>query len=159
MVVWDDNRVASPKPTKALQCKKRHQGNQIKYFVKVTHNVAEALQFDKDNGNNYWEVAIKKEMDTIMRLDTIQELKAGKGNMFQQDPEYQYTKVLLIFDIKADGRRKARLVLIGHMTKAPNVDLYASHMKQESLRILALIAAAYSMKTLIGDVKSAYLRT
>ena len=68
-------------------------------------------------------------MDTIMHLETFQELEAGKGNMFWQDPDYQYAKVWLIFDIKADARRKARLVLSGHMTKARNVNVYASHMK------------------------------
>ena len=61
------------------------------------------LQFNKDNGNDYWEVAIKKEMDTIMHLETFQEFQAGKGNAFQQDSEYQYVKVWLIFNIKADG--------------------------------------------------------
>ena len=74
-------RVASPKSTKALQRKKRRQGNQKKYGVKVPRNVAEALQFDKENGNDYWEVAIKKEMDTIMRLEIFQEFEAGKGNV------------------------------------------------------------------------------
>ena len=43
------------------------------------------------------------------------------------------------------------------MTEARDVDVYASHMKQESLQILALIAAANSMKSLIGDVENAYL--
>ena len=68
-------------------------------------------------------------MDTIMPLETFQEFEAGKGNVFQQDPKYQYAKVWLIFDIKADGQQKARLVLGGHMTKARNVNVYASHMK------------------------------
>ena len=92
-----------------------------------------------------------------MRLEIFQEFEVGKGNAFRQDPKYQYEKVWLIFDIKADGRQKDRLVLTGHMTEARNVDIYSLHMKQESSQILVLIAAANSMMTLIGDVENVYL--
>ena len=43
------------------------------------------------------------------------------------------------------------------MAETRDVDIYALHMTQESLQILALIAATNSMKTLIGDVENAYL--
>ena len=72
-------------------------------------------------------------MDTIMCLGTFQEFKARKENMFQQYPEYQYAKVWLIFNIKADGQQKTRLVLSVYMTNARDANIYALYTKQELL--------------------------
>ena len=81
--MWDECCVVSSKSAKALQRKRQHTGTQIKYSIKVPQNVADALQFDKENKNVYWEAAIKKEMDTIMCLGTFQEFESGKGNINQ----------------------------------------------------------------------------
>ena len=63
-----------------------------------------------------------------------------------------------MFDVKLDGRRKARLVIGGHMTSpSEDIECYSSMMKQESSRILMLIAHANGYDTAVGDVVNAYL--
>ena len=145
------------KSTKAVRHKRRYPGVQIKYDTNVPQNVTEAFVFAKENENTYWRESSKKKMDTIMHLKTFEELDSSQGIVFRNNPGYQYMKVWLIFDIKADGRRKSRLTLGGHMANARDIDVYASHMKQESSQMLAVIAAANGKSTLIGDVENANL--
>eukprot|EP00957_Ditylum_brightwellii_P001688 130855-Ditylum_brightwellii.AAC.1 len=60
-------------------------------------------------------------------MDKTYEYKAfkslGKGSRKPKD--HTMTRVHLVYDVKQDGRRKARLVAGGHMT-APNTDTYYS---------------------------------
>ncbi len=64
----------------------------------------------------------------------------------------------MIFDIKMeDFRRKARLVAVGHMTKAPATIPYASVVSCETVRIALLMAALNDLNVKVGDVLNAYI--
>ena len=43
-----------------------------KYRVKITRNVKEALEFDKDNGKNKWADAIKLEIHSLNELECFE---------------------------------------------------------------------------------------
>jgi len=56
-------------------------------------------------------------------------------------PGHQFIKLHMIFDIKMDFTRKARLVAGGHMTETPTASTYSSVVTHDSVRIIFLISA------------------
>ena len=83
----------------------------VKYGVPVPRNVAHALELDREAGNTFWADAIRKEVASLLALDCF-EFHAPDH---KPSSEYQWTKLSMIFEVKQDGRRKARLVAGGHM--------------------------------------------
>ena len=63
----------------------------------------------------------------------------------------------MIFDIKVDLRRNARLVIRGHVVNSSDHEVYASTMKSVSDRILMKIASANDLDVMAGDIGNAYL--
>ena len=63
----------------------------------------------------------------------------------------------MIFDVKVDLRRKARLVIGGHVVDSTGHEVYASTMKSVSARVLMTIAAANDLDVMVGDIGNAYL--
>jgi hypothetical protein len=63
----------------------------------------------------------------------------------------------MIFDIKSDLTRKARLVAGGRQTEEPAESVYLSVESRDSVRIAFLIAALNGLDILAGDVQNAYL--
>ena len=41
------------------------------YGIKVPKTVKQALEFDKENGNKFWEDSIKKEMKALFDMETF----------------------------------------------------------------------------------------
>ena len=71
------------------------------------------MSLDKHNGNNKWAEAIKLEIDQQHDYNTYKDM--GKSS----SPEgYKRIRVHFVFDVKHDGRHKARLVADGHLTDA-----------------------------------------
>ena len=63
----------------------------------------------------------------------------------------------MVFDIKIDFTRKARLVAGGHLTQVPSHLTYSSVVSRESVRIMFLIAALNDLQVLSADIGNAYL--
>ena len=63
----------------------------------------------------------------------------------------------MVFDVKADFTRKARLVAGGHLTDPPSSITYASVVSRESVRIAFLLAALNDLDILAADIGNAYL--
>ena len=72
-------------------------------------------------------------------------------------PGYQYVTLKLIFDVKMDFTRKARLVAGGHLTETPSSITFSSVVSRDSVRIIFLIAALNDLDVWISDVGNAYL--
>ena len=143
-VVKKSNRII-----KAL--KKKYFRTLQKYGIKVPKTVAEAQAFDKENGNTFWQDAIDKEMAAVGKAFRI--LDAGA----RAPPGYTNIKCHMIFDIKPDFTRKARLVAGGHMTDPPSSITYASVVTRESVRLAFLIAALNDLEVEAADISGAYL--
>ena len=88
--------------------KRRKDPNQVRYKfgVRLPRNYPEALQLDKENGNTLWEDAVKLELKQIQDYGTFRDMGVG----VKMDPSYSKIKVRLVFDVKASGKRKGRLV-------------------------------------------------
>ncbi|MGH7954890.1 MAG: hypothetical protein ACREOZ_02900, partial [Gloeomargaritales cyanobacterium] len=63
----------------------------------------------------------------------------------------------MIFTVKSDLRRKARLVVEGHVVDAGDLPTYASTVKGISVRLLFLIAAINDLHFLSAEIVNAFV--
>ena len=126
-----------------------------KFGIKIPKSIAEARQFDLENGNTLWWDAILKEMKNVRPA-----FEAWEGSKADLPPGYQEIKCHIIFDIKMgeNFRRKARFVAGGHTTEVPeSLITYASVVSRDSVRIALTIAALNDLKVMACDIQNAYL--
>jgi hypothetical protein len=88
-----------------------------KYRFEVPRTFEEALHLDKRNGNTLWEDAATLELTQIDDYDTF--IDKGHYTKVKAAIGYKKIHVHLIFDVKHDGRHKARLVADCHLTDIP----------------------------------------
>jgi len=74
-------------------------------------DVDDAYRLDKECGNNLWAEAINKEMSALHEMDCFSYHE--KGDKPDRNEGYQWTRAHMIFDVKTDLRREARLVAGG----------------------------------------------
>ena len=72
------------------------------------------MKLDKENGNTLWFDAQKKEADGLRKEDTF-EIPEPDFDL----SDYQYVPLIYAWDVKYDGRRKARLMANGKVTMGP----------------------------------------
>ena len=82
------------------------------------------------------------------------DIRNGKSKI---PPGYNYVRLMMIFDIKLDFTRKARLVARGDLTKTPATLTYSSVVSTESVRIAFLTAALNDVNIVMFDIGNAYL--
>ncbi len=113
-----------------------------KFGIRLPKTVEEALQIDKDSGTTLWHDAIQKEMTN--NAVAFEFLEPGDSI------PHGYKKISLhmVFYIKLDFTRKARLVAGGHLIDVPASMTYSSVVSRESVRIMFLIAALNVLKIL-----------
>jgi hypothetical protein len=105
------------------------------FGIKVPKTVPEALQFDVENGNDYWAAAIAVEMKEVKAAFKILD------NLENIPPDHQFIQCHMIFDVKMeDFRQKARLIAGGHMTDLSAATSYASVVSRESVHIALTLA-------------------
>ena len=137
--------------------KRRNDSNQVKYKfgVRVPRTFSEAMLLDKENGNTFWADAVRRELDQLFSYKTFRDL--GPGGL--PGTEYKKIKIRFVFDVKADGRRKERLVARGDMTPEPDEAVYSSVATLRSLRIVIFLAELNGLNLMQGDVSNAYLES
>ena len=91
---------------------------------------------DQESGSTFWQDGIHRELDQLFSYWTFRDLGGG---VFP-GPGYTKIKVQFVFDVKADGKRKGRLVACGDMTPEPKEAMYSSVASLRSLRILVFLA-------------------
>ena len=148
---------SAPRRTKKLSRNKRKSNSMggFKYGVYIPKSVAEAKLVDKKNGNNLWIESIVKEIKAMWSMKTFKIMTKSEKTRLRDD--YQIAPLRCIFDVKQDLRRKARLIIGGHVIDSTGHDLYASNMKTISARVLMLLASANKLDVLTGDISNAYL--
>ena len=130
----------------------RH-GPRIKFGVRVPKDYNEAMEFDRKNQNNLWEEATRTEMGQIYEYDSFKSM----GRNAKVPRNHVMIRVHLIYDVKQDGRRKARLVAGGHLT-GPNMDTYySSVVSLRSMRIVIFLSELNDLELCTGDIGNAYL--
>lgn len=130
--------------------KSKYWSRTHKYGIELPKTAQQALAIDKRTGTDFWRLAIEKEMANVMtafefRDDDI--MPVG----------YKEIPCHMIFDVKMDLTRKARLVAGGHKTDPPKESVYSSVVSRDSVRLAFLIAALNDLDILSADVQNAYL--
>ena len=113
------------------------------------------MMLDKDNRNTFGGDAVHHELDQLFFFKTFHDL--GTGGL--PGKEYKKIKIRFVFDVKADGRRKGRLVACGDMTPVPDKAVYSSVATLCSLRIVTFIAELNGLNLMQGDVGNPYLES
>src|SRR6476660_4124535 len=80
-----------------------------------------------------------------------------QGYKANPPPGYKVIRVYLIYDVKHDGRHKARLVADGHLTDIPDDSVYSSVVSLCGLHILLFLAELNGLKVRGMDIGNAYL--
>ena len=63
----------------------------------------------------------------------------------------------LIYNVKHNGRHKARLVADGHLTAVPDISVYSSIISLQGLHMLFFIAELNGIKIWGTNIGNAYL--
>ena len=71
--------------------------------------------------------------------------------------DYKFIPVHYVFDVKYDGRRKARLVAGGHSTSPDTSEIYSGVVSIEHVRLALLLADLDDMEVIAADVGNSFL--
>jgi hypothetical protein len=129
-------------------------GNNPKYKfgVQVPRSVTHAYYLDKINGNSEWRDAIATELKQISDYKTFRMLKHSESLA-----EFQKIPYHVVFDVKFDLRKKARLVAGGNHTEPPKEDIYSGVVDLMSVRLGYQIAKMNGLKVCAADIGNAFL--
>ena len=123
----------------------------FKYGFEVPRDFRHAVWLDKRNGNTKWSDATKLEMSQLDDYSTFKDV--GKT-----PPDgYKKIRVHLVYDVKHDGRHKARLVADGHLTDIPLESVYSGVVSLRGIRLLTFISELNSLDLWATDIGNAYL--
>ena len=137
------------------QVKFRNFGSKpkFKYGFEIPKNYKHAIEIDKRNGNTRWQDATELELESMAAYDVFRD----HGYDAKPPPGYKNIRVHLIYDVKHDGRHKARLVADGHLTDVPNESVYSSVVSLRGLRMLLFLGELNGIETWGTDIGNAYL--
>ncbi|KAI2502898.1 Reverse transcriptase (RNA-dependent DNA polymerase) [Fragilaria crotonensis] len=130
--------------------KARYWAKTHKFGIELPKTVAEALKIDERTGTDFWRKAIEQEMKNVM--PAFEFIDGDEAPKF-----YKKIDCHMIFDVKMDLTRKARLVAGGHQTDPPKESTYSSVVSRDSIRIAFTLAALNDLDVLSADVQGAYL--
>ena len=93
------------------------------YGFEIPKNYKDAEQLDIKNNNHDWIDTNKLEHKQLREYEVFTD--KGKFAGFRIPRGYQLIRVHTIFDIKVDGRHKARVVADGYLTTTPTESVYS----------------------------------
>jgi Reverse transcriptase (RNA-dependent DNA polymerase) len=116
-------------------------------------NHAQAVELDKQNGNTNWQDAKGIETGQLLEYNTW--IDKGFGGI----PPNGYKKIRchMIYDVKHDGRHKARLVAGGHMMEVNTDSVYSGVVSFHGIRLMICLAELNQLELWGADVGNAYL--
>ena len=126
-----------------------------KFGVQVPQNHAQAMALDAQNGNNFWREAEETELSQVGEYDVFTDL--GLGGVPPKG--YKKIRVHMVYDVKHDLRRKARLVADGNLTQVPLDSVYSSVVSLRGLRLTIFLAELNQFELWCTDVGNAYLES
>jgi hypothetical protein len=94
-----------------------------KYGYEIPRTYEQAKQLDQKNGSTKWGDATALELGQIDECITF----INKGHHTKVNPPSGYKKIRvnLVYDVKHNGKHKARLVADGHLTDIPLDSVYS----------------------------------
>jgi hypothetical protein len=94
-------------------------GQRFKYGLRLPSRAKDCADLDKENGNNKWTEANQAELALLDEFEAFEDCGEYTEEKAQalRDQGYQFTKLMMIYDLKHDGQFRARLVAAGNMTR------------------------------------------
>ena len=111
------------------------------------------MQLDEQNGNTKWADAEKTELGQLLDYHTF----LDKGKNAPVPCGYKKIRVHMVYDIKHDGRHKARLVAGGHLTETPLDSVYSSVVSLRDIRLTIFLGELNGLEAWATDIGNAYL--
>ena len=124
-----------------------------KFGFQVPNDHDEAMALDAMHGNTKWADAEEKECNCLLDYDCFIDL--GKGG--KPPPGYKKIKLILVYDVKHDGRHRARIVAGGHLTEIPLESVYSGVVSLRGIRMMVFLAELNVLEIWGTDISSAYL--
>ena len=124
-----------------------------KYGFQIPRDFSHAKRLDEKYLNSKWQDATQLEMTQLDEYDTFINL----GKDARGPAGYKKIRVHLIYDVKHDGRHKARCVADGHLTDIPVDSVYSGVVSLRGLRIMLFLAELNQLDTWATDIGNAYL--
>jgi hypothetical protein len=132
-----------------------HTAPLYKFGYEIPKNYAHAMRLDEKNKNHLWKDAIDMEFTQIKEYQTFTDY--GHHTKAVIPSGYKKIRVHLVFDVKHDGRHKARLVADGHLTDVPTDSVYSGVVSLRGLRLVTFIAELNNLQLWSTDIGNAYL--
>ena len=130
-----------------------HSKPKFKYGIEIPRNYKDIDRIDKANGNTAWKDALRKELDCMNLYKVFKDI--GKGTVVPEG--YKNIQIHFVYDVKHDGRHRARLVAGGHLTDIPVDSVYSGVVSLRGFRLLVFLAELNGMEVWSTDISSAYL--
>jgi hypothetical protein len=124
-----------------------------KFGVLVPRTHAQAMELDKKNGNTKWLEAETTEMSQLLEYQTF--VDKGKGGPVPTG--YKKIRCHIVYDVKHDGRHKARLVAGGHLTDPNTESVYSGVVSLRGIRLVVFLAELNALELWGADIGNAYL--
>ena len=126
-----------------------------KYGSQVPRNHQEAVMIDEREGNRRWQDAEELELKQLFEYDTFEDL--GKG--VPTPDGYKKIPCHMIYDVKYDGRHKARFVAGGHRTDTPIESTYSAVVSLLGIRMITFLSELNDLSLWNTDIGNAYLES
>ena len=94
------------------------------------------MLLDKKNLNSKWADAEEKEGACFREYRVFKD--TGKNG--RPPAGYKPLKVLMVYDVKHDGRHRARMVVAGHLTEVPVESVYSGVISLRGIRLMIFLA-------------------
>ena len=125
----------------------------FKYGYEIPRDYQHAVELDRKNGNTKWVDATKLEMSQLDEYKCFKD--QGKGIDIPNG--FKKICVHLVFDVKHDGRHKARLVANGHLTDIPVDSVYSGLVSLRGIQLIIFLAELNGLEVWATDIGNAYL--
>ena len=122
---------------------------------KVPRNHQQAMDLDRINNNTKWADAEKLEKNQLFEYETFDD--RGHRSSNRAPDGYKKINLHFVYDVKHDGRFKARVVAGGHLTETPVESIYSGVVSLRGIRIVTFIAELNNLKVWQTDIGNAYL--
>ena len=123
-----------------------------KFGVEIPRNHDHAMELDCQNGNTLWRDAELRKLGQLIDYETFKDYGRGKA-----PAGYKVIKYHIVYNVKHDLRRKARLVANGNMTPTPISSVYSSVVSLQGLRICLFLGKLNGLEAWSMDIGNAYL--
>jgi Reverse transcriptase (RNA-dependent DNA polymerase) len=124
-----------------------------KFGIQVPRGIKNDIQFDRKNGNNLWQEAMKTELQQLTDYHTFIVLDPGEAvpNGYQKFPCH------IVFEVKYDLRLKARLVAGGNWTDNEKEDINSGVVPMDTVRIGFFVGELYGISCFACDIGNVFL--